>query len=198
MHKDSLIQDQHLLLSAIQRGGKGRKDALAKIYSELDLAEVIRNNISKTSKQDTVHYDLLHDAFYTFVEKVKKKEFDPNTPIKPYILKAAKFHWYNSLRKVNKEHSVEEIEVGDIELQKSVEEDYISEELRHSMDRILDSMGKLCKKILTLWQENYSYKDIAKKMKLSSETNARKRRYRCYKELLVLVRANPELKNYIR
>lgn len=196
MSKDSLIKDQHLLLNAIQRGGKLRKDALAKIYSTLDLAEIIRNNISKTSKQDTVHYDLLHDAFYTFVEKVKKKEFDPNTPIGPYILRVAKFHWYNNLRKGSKEFYVEEFD--DIEIQRSVEEDFVEDELRTSMDEILNSMGKLCRQILLLWQQDYSYKDIAKKMKLSSEVNARKRRFRCYKELLTLVRNKPELKNYIR
>lgn len=196
MYKDSLIKDQHLLLNAIQRGGKLRKDALAKIYSALDLAEIIRNNISKTSKQDTVHYDLLHDAFYTFVQKVKKNEFDPNTPIGPFILRVAKFHWYNNQRKGSKEFYVEEFD--DVEIQRSVEEDYLEEELCSSMDTILNSMGKLCRKILLLWQQDYSYKAIAKEMNLSSEVNARKRRFRCYKELLTLVRDNPELKNYVR
>lgn len=198
MNKDFLIKDQQMLLNAIQRGGKSRKDALAKIYSALNLAEIIRNNISKTSKQETVHYDLLHDAFYTFVEKVKKGEFNPDTPIKPYILKVARFHWYNSLRKANREFSAEEVKFDDVEIQRSVEEDYIEKELSSSMNVVLHSMGKLCRQVLLLWQQDYSYRDIAKKMKLSSEVNARKRRFRCYKELLTLVRNNAELKNYIR
>ena len=192
--RDSSIAGQAKLIQDIQRGGSSRKTAITEIYNSLDLAEPIRRSITKTSTEQMIHYDVLHEAFYIFLKKVKENAFDPNTPIKPFLMKTAKFLWLNMQKKSPKEFTSDELH--DVQITDSVEEYHIQKELSEHMKRVFYKLTESCQDIMKLWILNYSYEEIAKKLNLKNKEYVRKRRYTCYQSLLEFIRQTPELKDY--
>jgi len=52
--------------------------------------------------------------------------------------------------------------------------------------------------VMNLFAEGHSYEDIAVKMDLKNEINARRKKYVCKEALLELVKEDPEYQEYLR
>lgn len=192
--RDSSIAAQAKLIKEIQRGGSRRKIAITEIYNSLDLAEPIRRSITKSSSEQMTHYDLLHEAFYVFLKKVKDNSYDLDTPIKPFLMSTAKFLWLNQNRKSPKEFTTDKLH--DVQTTDSVEDYHIQKELSETMKRVFYKLTESCQELMKLWILNYSYEEIANKLNLKNKEYVRKRRYSCYQSLLGFIRETPELKDY--
>ena len=58
--------------------------------------------------------------------------------------------------------------------------------------------GKNCKEVLMLWAYGYKMKEIANIMNYKSDNMAKKKKYKCFKELLEFLEQNPEAKSALR
>ena len=66
------------------------------------------------------------------------------------------------------------------------------------LDQLLNELGEKCKKILSLWKQNYSMTEIAKMVGMEKEAQARLQKYRCMQSLVKKVEQNVALKRYLR
>ena len=67
--------------------------------------------------------------------------------------------------------------------------------LLHSL---LETLGKNCKEVLLLWGNGYKMRDIADIIGYKSEEMAKKKKYQCFKTLLIYLEQNPEIKKSLR
>ena len=60
----------------------------------------------------------------------------------------------------------------------------LSDEQKEILDELLSRLGERCKNVLKLWLNGYSMKEIASKLELTSDTMARKIKYKCKNDLM--------------
>lgn len=191
---DLSAKEQAALIKAINKGGKGRQEALSRIYSSINLNSAIKHYITQLNAVEAE--ELTHETFRVFIEKAfKGEQFDPSIPIKPYLLRMARWIHNNQRRKKKPLAWSEDIEP--YETADSVERTWIKRELADNLQTVLQTLTEECRHVLGLWQSGFNFKEIADKLGISSETNARKRKHRCYKKLVASIHANPTFKSYL-
>lgn len=110
----------------------------------------------------------------------------------------ARYIMLNDLKKTNR------LRTEDIEDQKNIKTDHTPESLIidqtkvEQLDQLLQKLGKNCKEVLLHWANGYSMKEIAVMMEYKSDMMAKKKKYKCFKEMLNYLEEHPEIKNVLR
>ena len=88
------------------------------------------------------------------------------------------------------------------EYQPNIAEDpnkkYLNKEQRTVLKKVTSSLDKACRKVLKLWKLSYTMIEIAEKCGLSSDTYARKKKYRCMKKLMRQIEDNSIFSEYFK
>lgn len=132
--------------------------------------------------------DVFHDALLNFIVKVKQHN-EEIQDIKGYIFISARNQWISKVTRSNKfiytEHLYEE--EPDIESANDLE---LTEKV-NLMKEVLNSLGERCRDLLTLtFYLDYSLKDAAHKLGISSDEVAKTNQYRCKKKLFEKIKNN--------
>jgi RNA polymerase sigma factor (sigma-70 family) len=131
--------------------------------------------------------DLFQDVICVLYQKAGNKNFILSCSLKTYILSIARTLWLKSLKDRKK---------GPLILQSSAEDFYTDDfyeiyEYNERMFLYRSHFAKLsekCRRILTLFLEGRSVKEITEAMGYRSEQHTKNRRYRCKKSLISNIR----------
>ena len=105
---------------------------------------------------------------------------------------------------MNKSKKEIRLRTEDIDDQYDISSDTTPESLLFDQTKIeqlndlLGKLGKNCKEVLMYWANGYSMKEIAEMMGYKSDNMAKKKKYKCFKELLDYLEQHPEIKNTLR
>lgn len=129
---------------------------------------------------------------------IKNDELEISTSIDSYIIGIARFVWYKELKQRNKNRT-EEIE-GQYDLSSDVtpESLVIDHSQKDTISELLSNLGKNCREVLMYWANGYKMLEIAEIVGYKSPNMARKKKYKCLKELLIFVDKNPHIKSILR
>lgn len=172
-----------VLIREIRAGGSRRNNAWEYIYKAWRpyyLAPILKNG--GTAEQ--VDWVLGH-VCVSVEKQILKPDFALHSAtLRTYFVRALIHDWVheqekNSKRSVDIELDVSVIDYGDYE-----EEDPNKELL----DELINQMDDTCKKVLTLFREGYSMKEIAEKMGWKKEQSARNKKKNCFDKLLELAK----------
>lgn len=181
------------IINAIQGGGKKRGDALAQIYMNKNLNKRITNFLIHKKADPKDKDEILTEAILIFDRNIRNNKFKQESNIYTYLFSIATYFWINYKKNDLHSHKANDLELLKISDVQNPELIVIERELKEQLWQILNLMGEKCKKILEYWCGKYNYSEIAKFMDLSSESNARKMKYKCKKKLVELVRTKPDL-----
>ena len=160
-------------------------ECLYRAYRKRVLVSV-QSYVGYRSGQHTDVQDLLQDAFLVMIEKIRFGGYKDGSLLHFWI-GITKGLLRNKMKRDARTDLVEDTLAFDQDDTDSPESLMISDERRQLLDSLLDRLGDRCKRVLILWANGYSMREIADKLDLSSEAMARKTKYKCKSQLLELV-----------
>ncbi|MGB8492643.1 MAG: sigma-70 family RNA polymerase sigma factor [Bacteroidales bacterium] len=153
---------------------------------------MVRHHIHRNSGSDDDVWDVFQDSIVVLFEKVNEKEFNLTTDLKGFFFGIARNVWNYHRRKKSKETDINCDLVANIVNEEVV--DYILERI---FTRSFEKLKSDSKQVLNLYSEGLSYTEIAKRMNLTSETYARRKKYLSKQELISIIKKDPEYKDYL-
>lgn len=191
--------DIALLVSKIRSGKTGRDEVLVSLYHDEELRNKI-NQIARKFSDQKIDLDLIFNTtLMQFVKTVvNNKDFAIQSSLYSYMSGIAKYTILNELKKSN------QLRTEDIDDQYNIQDDHTPESLIinqskvDQLNELLKKLGRNCKEVLMHWANGYSMKEIAAMMNYKSDMMAKKKKYKCFKELLQYLEKHPEIKNVLR
>lgn len=197
-----MIEDRHSnqqLIVLARSGKQGRDAVLKRLYLDAALRQSITSIVAKFGGNADDAEMIFTTTLMQFVKTViKRPDFEPTSNLKAYLCGIAKFTWFKEsrLKQKHQSDSIEDaVDLADVET---------PEKLllhRHRVDLLHDLMAKLgknCKEVLLHWANGYTMKEIAEQMQYKSDMMARKKKYKCFKELMAYVQQHPTIKDALR
>lgn len=177
------------IIRQIQKGQDS--PALTKLY-QYEYPKIL--HFIKTNQGDEEEAkDIFQDAILIFYKQVKLNKFDLQYDIGAYIYSISRNLWINRVKKKSRHVSISEHEPV-VEVQGNVLDDLITEERENIVKEILSQMGSACQQLLRyVIYFRLSMKEIAKKMKFSSENVAKTKHYKCKQRLIKIIKEHPSL-----
>ena len=186
---------QERLIKDLQNGGPNASLAMKELYENYQYKNYIAKYSSEFNIPSTLVKDFLQDAFVTFIQKAKNKNFPLPKDVNVYITSIAK----NLIQNHSRRLKTEEIAMEDSNkygYSDSLSKTIIDNETKKALKDILSQLDPICKRVLRLWANDFSFQEIASKLDLSSDSRARQKKHRCLKKLIELIPVFPHLKDF--
>lgn len=154
---------------------------------------VVRKHILNNSGTTDDVSDIFQDSVIILYNQICDNTLTLTSDLKGYFFGIARNRWKEHLR-------VRKVTVA---LDENIPDESPDEELtdpffERIVTRAFKKLNREHQQILTLFSNGHSYVEMAKKLKLGNETNARRRKYMSKEALMELVREDPEYQEYLR
>ena len=151
----------------------------------------VKSYIVKNSGSEDDAYDIFQDALMVVFKKFQHNGVELTCDLKGYVFGVARKLWSNQLRLKKEVSDFDNDVMDDFELEKLLETP-----IEQIVQRSFLLLPKESQKVLTMHLEGRSYEDIAREMGYKSSTYARRKKYLCKEELIKIIKADPEFKDY--
>jgi DNA-directed RNA polymerase specialized sigma24 family protein len=142
--------------------------------------------------------DLWQDTYIVTHKKLLQGDFrgshsDKHESLEFFIVGIAKYLWLNQRRKKKPNFSTEQLidETSEIDLDKWL----LRKEGRYLLTQLIDNMSEKCRRLLHLYNMNFSMREIKNELHLPTEKRANKDTDICRKKLRLYLLDHPELLN---
>lgn len=153
----------------------------------------VKNHVIKNSGTKDDVSDVFQDTIIILYKQICDDTLILTSDLKGYFFGVAKNIWNNNLR-MRKDTAELYADIPD----DSVQEDASDFLLEKIVSRAFEKLNPEFQKILTLFSEGYSYEEIARMMKLTNDTNARRKKYLSKEALMEIIKEDPEYQEYLR
>ncbi|BDS13309.1 RNA polymerase sigma factor [Aureispira anguillae] len=158
------------------RSGDNKK-AIATLYQSFPM---IRKLICNNGGNDADAQDVFQDALLVLYRNAQKMDFELTCAPGTYLYSVARFLWKDTLKKRNKEVSLE----YDIRQNEVIENDLELFQQQQSktarLAAVLQQLGDKCKLLLqAYYYKKMSMKEIAQAFEYSSVNSAKTQKYKC-------------------
>lgn len=182
---------------ALLQGLKNRDDSILRkmydLYFPSIRSFVINNNGLVEDAQD-----VFHDALIVVYRKAKDDSFELTSSLFTFLFSICKNLWLKKLKRNSRQSGVTIEGLKVLTLDASVL-DVLEQSERFALYREkLMILGTDCQKLLQLFFDKKSMKEIALIMGFASEGYARKRKFKCKERLTELIRADKRFKELKR
>jgi len=181
--------DNRYLIDAIKEGGAKRQQAIRTIYDDRILKGKVINFVRNHGGNTEDGQDIFHEGIIALDRNIRENKFREETGVQGYLFSICRFAWMNRARKQSKMRLTDETSTFDGFDEETPDVTFFEKEQK-----------ELLQKILEMWKLSYSMSEIAKKMNLANDVQARKAKYRCHNSMMKYLEKNPQiielLKNY--
>ncbi len=163
--------------------GIKQKDRMILEYIYRQYFPMIIEFVGKNSGTKEDAKDIFHDGLTTIYEKSVKEDISLQSSFKTYLYAICKNLWLMVLRRRKTASKIEA--KGDFmtTVSSSIEEDITSQQRYKLFRHYFKTLGEDCQKVLSMFFEGISLREIAAKMDFS-EAYAKKKKFTCQKELI--------------
>lgn len=171
---------------------KGEKALIESIYNECypGILSWIKNNSGSAPEAE----DVFQEAMVATYNKAKDPTFNLSCKITTFVFSVAKKLWLNQLRARGRvvHTTMEEIENLESSDEITLNQTVVLSQRETLFQQYFDRLSVECRRILTLFLKGSTMTQIASILGLESESNARKRKFRCKEELLSKIQSDPQ------
>ncbi len=185
------------IAAAIRNGGTERQAGLRALYDDKELRSKVFAHVRNHHGNQEDGQDIWQEALIVLDRNVREGKFRQETSVKGYLFSICRFLWMNQLRKKAHTTLVEDIPRYEQPDPETPELTLLDEERKSVLNRLLESLGERCRKILELWKLSFSMEEIAEQLGYSSPGMARKAKYRCQQSLLELIQQSPQMAKWL-
>ena len=187
------------ILSEIRSGKNGRDKVIKQLYFDAKLKNKISSMLLKKGANTDDVETVFNTSLMQFMKTViKNKDLEVSTSIDNYIMGIARYVWYKELRQQIKNRSDEIEDQYDLSTDVTPESLVIDHSQKDLITELLSYLGKNCREVLMYWVNGYKMAEIADLVGYNSSNMARKKKYKCLKELLTFLDKNPHIKSILR
>ncbi|MDN5200703.1 sigma-70 family RNA polymerase sigma factor [Fulvivirgaceae bacterium BMA10] len=147
---------------------------------------MIMDLILKNSGNQEDARDIFHDALTVIFEKINKEQLSISSSFKTYFYAICKNLWLMSLRKKKTAQKINDLNPNMEDSIEINEQDLLYHQRYKLYMKHFDKMGEDCKKILKLFLQGESLKNIAVEMGFT-DSYAKKRKHTCQKQLILAI-----------
>jgi RNA polymerase sigma factor (sigma-70 family) len=152
----------------------------------------VKNLVLKNSGSKEDVSDVFQDSIIVLFNQVNEKNFNLTTDLKGYFFGIARNVWSAQLRKKQRNTEL------DIDIIDDDQDEYSDPLMERVVSRAFQKLKPDQQLVLSLFSDGHSYEDIAVKLNLKNEMNARRKKYLCKEALLDLVKEDPEYQEFLR
>lgn len=180
-------------IKAILRGIREKdNNVLHYVYKENFPA--IKKHIINNSGNDQDAKDIFQDAIVIVYNKTKEDDFSLNCDFSTYLYSICKLLWLKELRE-NKDLHTDEKEIEKLLSYQNVNhEDNVIYDRYSVYHKYIKKLGYDCQKVLRLFYDGVSPKEIAKIMGYKNEHIIRSKKFRCKERLMKWIKNDPNFK----
>lgn len=190
------ISDQELVVNI--RSGQNLETSIKALYRDNfeSLCWYVMNNSG--SRQDAE--DIFQEVVVSFINLVQKDKFRGESTIKTFLFSLNRHAWLNELKRRGRALVREEkFEKGQQRVETDASEQIVNREARTLLAGLIGKLGETCKKILLLFYfENASIREILDNLDYENEQVVRNKKYKCLKQLEMMITENPNLKQNLQ
>lgn len=139
--------------------------------------------------------DIFQDALILIFDKIRNNNLNLNCAFKTYLYSVCRIIWLKELdrRKRKDETIIGEFTGNEIvDVDNDIIELYIKNERLTLYRSIFNDLTEDCRKVLSMFLNKISIKEITDTMNYSSDQHTKNRRYRCKKSLIEKIKSNPK------
>jgi RNA polymerase sigma factor (sigma-70 family) len=188
------IWTDNTFADAIAGGGAARESALERWFSDESLHRWVQQYALQHGGTAADGEDLYHDTFITFDRLLREGKYRREAGLRTFFCSIAKWLWLNKQRKAGRARTAREEEIT--ATASFAPDDMYDRERQAVLQQMLSALGEKCNKLLTLYQESYTMKEIAAEMGYGSDQVAMNKCSECRKKLKALIENSQELKEF--
>ena len=163
--------------------GIKQKDRMVLKYIYQQYFPMIVEFVGKNSGTKEDAKDIFHDGLTTIYEKTIREHIALQSSFKTYLYAICKNLWLMVLRRRKTASKIEVKENFMTAVPDSIEEDITSQQRYKLYRHYFKTLGEDCQKVLSMFFEGITLREIAMKMDFS-EAYAKKKKFTCQKELI--------------
>ncbi|WP_235298100.1 sigma-70 RNA polymerase sigma factor region 4 domain-containing protein [Portibacter marinus] len=192
------LNEANALLDLIRSGKEGRDEVIIMLYKNPKLRNSFKKMIRNEGWPKSVFNAIYTDSIIAFAHSViRRKEFELNSDLFNYIVVIGKRAYRKQISKGLNHDPLDDV-METPESEDHALELIIDKEQQSLINLVLSRLGRNCREVLTYWASNYSMKEIAELLGYKSDMMARKKKYKCFQELLQLVNEHPHLEKILK
>ena len=154
--------------------------------------QAVRHHVLKNSGSESDVSDVFQETIIALYKQISVNELNLTTDLKGYFFGIARNIWNSQFRKQKRNVEL----MPDLTVENE-DDDSNAQILEKIVSRAFQKLKPDAQTILTLYSEGISYEEIALRMNLINETYARRKKYLSKEELVELIKADPEYKDYL-
>lgn len=193
MKQPSLTDEE--IVASIQRGGAARETALRELYLRPGLREAVYRHVLDHGGSRDDAQDMYQESLVLLDRNVREGRFEGRSALTTYFVAIAKWRWLTVRRQQGRFTTLNPAQYDD-EVE-SVEQETLRTEHRELLQAALAELGGRCKELLTLYQLEYSMREIADQMAYENADVAKKEAFRCRQRLRELLEKQPQWSNLL-
>jgi RNA polymerase sigma factor (sigma-70 family) len=183
------------MTDAIRRGGAARETALRDLYLRPGLREAVYRQVLDQGGTRDDAQDIFQESLVLLDRNVREGRFEGKSTLSTYFVAIAKWRWLTVRRQQGRYTELQASQYdGEVE---SVEHETLRTEHRELLQAALAELGGRCKELLTLYQLEYSMREIAEQMAYENADVAKKEAFRCRQRLRELLEKQPQWSNLL-
>ena len=155
--------------------------------------QTVRKHILHNSGTPDDVSDIFQDSIIILYNQICDNTLTLTSDLKGYFFGIARNRWKEHLRARK-----ETIAIDENMADESTQEESADPFFERIVTRAFGKLKPEYQEVLTLFSNGHSYEEMARKLKLGSETNARRKKYLSKEALMELVREDPEYQEYLR
>jgi len=193
--KNTPNSDKSSIVADICSGGSKRNAALKLLYTNEKVKRSIAQFVLGYGGKDYDVSSVFQETIIIFDRLVREGRFRGESHWETYLIGIGKNTCRNYMRVQRNWSPIEDAQEKDLgDFAENAADAYFNrKELQQLLSGILDELKPLCRQVLLLWAQCYPMEQIASVLELGQAANARKRKFRCMKELIGLIKIRPKL-----
>lgn len=187
-----MYNEKDLIKGIRQRDGRIMRFTYSEYYP------MVLDYVQKNGGTHDDAADIFQEGMVVLYQKVQDTTLEWRSSLKTYLFAVCRNKWLMVLRKKRVRKTTRLDERDPIADDFSIQKDIVVSERNELMRKHFKTLGEDCQKILTLFFESTSLREIAEIMGFS-EAYSKKKKFTCQKKLIEAVTADPifnELKSY--
>lgn len=183
------------IIQAFRAGGQARERAWEFVYKEWR-DKAVGTIVNKGGTREEAK-EAIQEACCTFEDRVRRPDFVLEHRLSTYFVTCVYRRWARMKKKEAEPLEVESKHLEDFV--DRVESEIAQADLAELLDESMSHLGERCKKILLLFMNGYSMKEIAKEMEFSGgEQVAKNEKRKCQERYENFLRKHPAILKHIQ
>lgn len=171
---------------------RGDKKTIEEMYDKI--YPTIRRYVLKNSGREADAEDMFQEALVVLYRKLKEGELALSCSLATYIYSISRNIWLDRLRRAQRQAPLNVDEVEFVELNEDVLQTIHENERNLIFQKHFNTLAVQCQKVLKLFFEGSSMKEISEELGYKNEEYARKKKYLCKKNLISNIKKDPSFK----